>query len=97
MNTNNVLLEYTIPVIKDMILEYAFKYIHKKELFELGYYERCVEILDEIFHLDYIKYIKPEAFVQLLDGLFFKSCKGGHMKLTKLLIKRKRDRQAKFI
>ena len=45
MKTQNLLLQHTIPVISDLIFEYSFKCEKTGDYFELGYYEKCVEIM----------------------------------------------------
>ena len=82
MTTRNILLEYTIPDICDIILDYASEPKSKKEYFRLGDYERCVEIIDEIRNLD----ITKKNLVLLYNSLLIEACKGGHAKIFNLLM-----------
>ena len=43
--TESILDKYLIPEIRKLVLDYAFKYKYKNELFILGYYEECIELI----------------------------------------------------
>ena len=71
METKKILLEYTIPDISRIILDYAFRCSLQKYYFELGYYEKCVIVLEEISHLD----INRVNLGLLLNSLLYESCR----------------------
>jgi len=66
METNKILLEYACPDIKNLILEYAFSG-KKINLFDRGYYERCEEILEEIYSLNINNTYKSQLFKFLFN------------------------------
>ena len=90
METQIILLKYTIPDISKIILEYAFK-LEKirrtKDYFKLGYYEKCVEIMKDI---DSLNIIESYKFI-LVSKLFKDSCYEGHMRIIELMIEKGAD------
>ena len=82
METENILSKYTISVIAQIILNYAFKGEKMCDYFVLGYYEKCCEIINEVESLNIYAKFKDDILNQLLYG----ACNGGNMGITKLLI-----------
>ena len=87
MGTQNTLLKHTISDISKIILEYAFK-LEKtrktRDYFELGYYEKCVEVMKDIDSL----YISKNNRSVLISELFKCGCYGEHMKIVELMIEK---------
>lgn len=88
--TEQELLKYTLPPIKDLIIEYAFKHKYKKELFELGYYEECTKIINDyiimMMNNNIYQGVHCNMFSYAFNKIFFLICKGGHMKLIDFMI-----------
>ena len=90
MEIQSILLQYTISDISKFILEYAFKCEKVRitnDYFELGYYEKCVEIIKDIDSLDIEKFKKNNLISKLLED----SCCGGHMRIVELMIEKNAD------
>ena len=81
METEKILLKHAIPVIKDLILDYAFKYNDRNDIFEMGYFELCSATLSNIYKLNL-----GEETSGLINDLFRRACKGGNMNLIKNMI-----------
>jgi len=81
---NSILLGYVCQDLVKLIIEFAFKHTSDKELFKLGYYERCSEILDEIYTLR-LNNINLRSLI--IHSLFHESCRGGNIEIVKLIIK----------
>ena len=84
METRKILNNYVINDITTVILDYAFKSHTIDDYFILGYYEKCIEIIDEIHNLD----IAKENLVLILNSLLFEACSGKHIEIVKLVMKR---------
>lgn len=82
METEKILLKYTIPVIKDLILNYAFDYKNRRDPFEIEYFEVCTKAIDNVRKL----YYKTDI-LGAVNILFQNACKSGNIKLIKYVMK----------
>lgn len=82
MNTQNSILRHTILDISKNILDYAFKCDKISDYFELGYYEKCKETIEEVLLMNITKMYKN----YILKALFGYSCYGGYIQIVKLTI-----------
>jgi len=81
----NAILLYRINQdLVDLIIEFAFKHISDKEVFKLGYYERCSEILDNITTFE----LNSNELCNLTTCLFREACEGGNIEIVKLMIEK---------
>ena len=87
METQNILVQYTISDISKLILDYAFKCDKTRrtnDYFKLGYYEKCMEIMKDIDSLNISKKYKHILVSILLED----SCYGGNMQIVELMIEK---------
>jgi len=81
---NSILLGHVCQDLVKLIIEFAFKHTMDKELFKLGYYERCSEILNNIITLG----LNDIDLCRLTTCLFGEACKGGHIDIVKFMIEK---------
>lgn len=82
METRKILHLYVSTDIVNIILDYAFKYEYQKELFELGYYEKCVELMNSIQKF----YMGNPLILYLLEFMLKLSCENGYMSIVKVML-----------
>ena len=80
--TRNILLKYTIPDTCNIILGYV-GHTWNKKYFRRGDYKICVEIIDGIRNINTTRDNK----LLLYDSLMSEACRGGHVKIVKLMVK----------
>ena len=87
--TESILDKYLIPEIRKLVLDYAFKYKYKNELFILGYYEECIELIER--YTEIIKsyqYVMVDTYNAFLNTVYKLSCRGGHRSIINYIEKK---------
>ncbi len=93
METERIILRYVIPAIKNLILDYAFKYDCMIEFFLNGYYEKCSNVLEnddniEELKKDYVesaychRFIMDLGELNILDICLENAARAGQFKIV---------------
>ena len=81
--TETILSRYVYENLVDLIIQFAFKCNVKIDLFKLGYYEKCVTALDDIYKLK----LKSKYNLKLINSMLNQACHSGHIEIVNLIMK----------